>query len=62
MEKTIRLSDLGEGLNEAQLIEWHVNLNDEIAEGDLIVLKQQNQLLSFHLLLVERLPNFFINW
>ena len=36
MEKTIRLSDLGEGLNEAQLIEWHVNLNDEIAEGDLI--------------------------
>lgn len=36
MEKTIRLSDLGEGLNEAQLIEWHVNKNDVVAEGDLV--------------------------
>ena len=38
MEKTIRLSDLGEGLNEAQLIEWHVNKNDLVAEGDYLSL------------------------
>lgn len=38
MKKLIKLHDLGEGLNEAKVIEWQVKLGDFVKEGDIIVL------------------------
>ena len=38
MEKLIKLHDLGEGLNEAKVIEWEVQLGDSVKEGDVLVL------------------------
>ena len=34
--KEIKLHDLGEGLDGGRLIEWHVNENDKVNEGDII--------------------------
>lgn len=34
--KNIKLHDLGEGLDGAKLIEWHINANDVVIEGDII--------------------------
>lgn len=33
---TIKLPDIGEGVAEAELVEWHVNVGDMIAEDDLL--------------------------
>ena len=32
-----KLPDLGEGLVEAEIVEWHVNAGDEVKEDDLLV-------------------------
>ncbi len=35
--KTFVLPDLGEGLHEAQIVEWHVSVGDSVVEDDVIV-------------------------
>ena len=35
-EYVIRLPDVGEGVAEAEIIEWHVNVGDTISEDDVL--------------------------
>ncbi|MDO9475372.1 MAG: biotin/lipoyl-containing protein, partial [Pseudohongiella sp.] len=35
--KFFKLPDLGEGLQEAEIVEWHVNEGDEVSEDQLIL-------------------------
>ena len=32
----IKLNDVGEGIAEAELVEWHVSVGDEVAEDQLL--------------------------